>query len=183
MNAPCHVRCGVASEADLMPKKDSLVALDEALYRSIITMDERKHYGTSDHPMTRSEMRSLDGAASSGEDADATHGQYADNVTALPKREQPPQPDFLVGPLGSYHVVVDGRVMPLLSGFREGDKYWLVVDRRFACGPFGEEEARQAARLAGQAMAVTAGYPHLGAESKQHPFAPIGSAIDTPLPA
>lgn len=112
------------------------------------------------------------------EEIEAVRHQY-DNVTPLPKREEPTQEDLLIGPFEHYNVMVDGRVMPLLTGFREGDKYWLVVDHRFACGPFGEEEARQAARLAGQAMAVTAGYPHLGADSKQQPFAPRGMSIDT----
>ncbi len=102
-----------------------------------------------------------------------------DNVTQLPKREELQQEDLLVGPFDHYKVIVDGRVMPHLSGFREGDKVWLVVDHRFACGPFStEEDARQAARLAGQAMAVVVGYPHLGAESKSMPFAPIGTGIE-----
>src|SRR5580693_4651270 len=95
-----------------------------------------------------------------------------DNVTKFP--DPSPQPDLLIGPFEERRVMVDGRIMPLLTGFTEGDKVWLVVDHRFGCGPFGMEEARQAARLAGQAMAVTAGYPHLGADSKQQPFAPQG---------
>lgn len=98
-----------------------------------------------------------------------------DNVTHFPI--PPPQPNLLIGPFREYRVIVEGRAMPLLTGFREGDKIWLVVDGRFACGPFGEDEARQAAILAGQAMAVTAGYPHLGAESKAQPFAPFCSRI------
>jgi hypothetical protein len=80
--------------------------------------------------------------------------------------------DLLIGPFEEYRVVVDGRVVPLLTGFREGDAYWLVVDHRFACGPFPTQEiARQAAICAGQAMAVTAGYSHLEADDKTQPFA------------
>ena len=94
----------------------------------------------------------------------------ADNVTHLPPKL--PRPALLVGPFQEWRVVVDGREMPYITGFREGDDYWLVVDRRFICGPFGEEAAHQAARLAGQAMAVATGYPHLGATSKECPFAP-----------
>lgn len=128
--------------------------------------------------------RSLEPMMPYGQDATpdeiaAVHEQYTDNVTALPKREEPAQPEWLVGPFEEYRVLVDDRVMPRLTGFREGDKIWLVVDGRFACGPFDEEQARQAARLAGQAMAVTAGYPHLGATTKDRPFAPLGMAIDT----
>lgn len=93
-----------------------------------------------------------------------------DNVTDFPA--PPRQPDLLVGPFENWVVVVDGKQLPHLSGYREGDKYWLVVDHRFGCGPFSEEDARQAARLAGQAMAVISGYPHLGADSKDMPFAP-----------
>jgi hypothetical protein len=99
-----------------------------------------------------------------------------DNVTKFP--DPPKQTDLLIGPFSEYRVMVDGKILPHLTGFREGGSYWLLVDRRFACGPFDEEQARQAARLAGQAMAVTAGYPHLGADSKDMPFASAGSAID-----
>ena len=100
-----------------------------------------------------------------------------DNVTRFPER--PAQPDLLIGPFSEHRVIVEGRIMPLLTGFREGDKIWLVVDHRFACGPFGEDEARQAAILAGQAMAITAGYPHLGAPSKDQPYPPGSTKIDT----
>ncbi len=103
--------------------------------------------------------------------------QYSDNVVAP---AEAPQADLLLGPFSEHRVIVEGRVMPLLTGLREGDKVWLIVDHRFCCGPFGEDEARQAAILAGQAMAVTAGYPHLGAVSKDKPFAPVCSRIDAP---
>jgi hypothetical protein len=84
-----------------------------------------------------------------------------------------PEPLFL-GPFQENRVMVDGRWLPLLGGFKDDEGYWLVVDHRFACGPFPTEEiARQAALCAGQAMAVTAGYAHLGAESKDQPFAPL----------
>lgn len=76
-------------------------------------------------------------------------------------------------------MVVDGRIMPHLTGHRNGDEFWLVVDHRLASGPFSEEGARQAARLAGNAMAVISGYPFLGAVSKEMPFAPQGMQIDS----
>jgi hypothetical protein len=88
-----------------------------------------------------------------------------------------PSPLF-VGPFQENRVVVEGRWLPHLTGFRDSEGFWLVVDRRFACGPFPTQEiARQAAICAGQAMAVTAGYPHLAAESKDQPFAPVLSEI------
>lgn len=100
-----------------------------------------------------------------------------DNIVSFPETLK--QPDLLLGPFTENRVIVEGRVMPLLTGFREGDKIWLVVDHRFACGPFDEEQARQAAILAGQAMAVTAGYPSLNADSKEMPFAPHAMDIGT----
>lgn len=101
----------------------------------------------------------------------------ADNITEFPSRQ--PQPDLFIGPFEEWRVIVEGRVMPHLSGFRQGDEWWLVVDHRLASGPFTEEGARQAARLAGNAMAVISGYPFLGAASKERSFAPQAMAIDT----
>lgn len=90
------------------------------------------------------------------------------------------KPDFLIGPFEEMRVIVEGRQMPLLTAFREGGKFWLVCDHRFACGPFDTEaQAYQAAMLAGQCMAVTAGYAHLGAETKERPFAPKSQGIST----
>jgi len=114
--------------------------------------------------------------ARGGEEEVMDEDRDARNIVNFP--DPPKQPDLLIGPFEEYRVVVDGRVIPLLTGFREGDKIWLVADHRFCCGPFStEEDARQAARLAAQCMAVTQGYPHLGAETKSKPFAPIGMQV------
>lgn len=86
-------------------------------------------------------------------------------------------PELLCGPFEEYRVIVDGRRMPLLTGYKDGDNFWLVVDNRFACGPFDEASAHQAARLAGQCMAICKGYPHLGADTKDQPFAPVVSSL------
>lgn len=99
-----------------------------------------------------------------------------ENVTAFPER--PKQPDLLIGPFQEWRVVVDGRILPHLTGYRDGDGFWLTVDNRLTAGPFTEEGARQAAWLAGNAMAVISGYPWLGAVSKDRPFAPQGAAIE-----
>lgn len=69
-----------------------------------------------------------------------------DNVIQMP-REEPP--DLLIGPFTSYKVQVDGRIIPRLTGFREGDKIWLVVDDRFAQGFSTNEDAHGAAVLIG----------------------------------
>lgn len=79
--------------------------------------------------------------------------------------------DPLVGPFTEYRVVVEGRLIPNLTGWKEGDQTWLSVDRRFAIS-VPHELAHQVAWLLANAMAVASGYPWLGAESKQQPFAP-----------
>lgn len=95
------------------------------------------------------------------------------NVTAL---EQPKPPRVLIGPFETYRVQVDGRIIPRLTGYREGDKIALVVDGRFSAS-FREDDAQQAAWLIAQALAIGAGYSHLGAENKDQPFAPQGAEI------
>lgn len=101
----------------------------------------------------------------------------SEDIIDFPK--PPERSPLLIGPFEEWRVIVDGKIMPHLTGYKEGDEFWLVVDHRLASGPFTEEGARQAARLAGNAMAVISGYPFLGAESKEMPFAPGGVAIDT----
>jgi hypothetical protein len=99
----------------------------------------------------------------------------ADNVFHLPP--PPEQPDFLVGPFETWKVCVEGRLIPRLTGFREGDQTFLVVDERFAVA-FPHDLARSAAWLIANAMAVSEGYSHLGAEQKgAQPFAPKAMEI------
>lgn len=97
-----------------------------------------------------------------------------DNVVQLPPQSK--APDLLVGPFQEWRVQVDGRIIPRLTGFHDGDKIALVVDGRFSAS-FTEDDARQAAWLIAQAMAVGEGYPHLGADSKKQPFAPLGMGL------
>lgn len=98
-----------------------------------------------------------------------------DNVVQLPPPEKPPE--LLIGPFEVWKVQVDGRIIPRLTGWKEGDETWLCVDNRFAQGFKTEEDARGAAVLIAQASAVASGYPHMGAETKDMPFAPIGCGI------
>lgn len=79
--------------------------------------------------------------------------------------------DPLVGPFTEYRVVVEGRCIPNLTGRREGDHTWLIVDGRFGA-PVPNDSANQVAWLLGNAMAVAGGYSSLNAESKDMPFAP-----------
>jgi hypothetical protein len=86
---------------------------------------------------------------------------------------------LLVGPFEQWRVMVDGRVIPRLTGRKNGDRIDLIVDGRFSAS-FSESDARQAAWLIAQAMAIGEGYSHLGAESKDRPFAPKGFEIENP---
>ena len=93
-----------------------------------------------------------------------------DNVVNFAAAEKP---TLLVGPFETWKVIVGGRVIPRLSGKREGDQIWLTVDDRFTAR-FSEEGAYNAAYLLAEALAIGEGYPHSGAENKDKPFAPIG---------
>lgn len=96
------------------------------------------------------------------------------NVVNMPP--QPRRPDLLVGPFQQWRVQVDGRIIPRLTGFKDGDKIALVVDGRFSAS-FAEDDAHQAAWLIAQALAIGEGYPHLGSDEKRRPFAPMGCEI------
>lgn len=96
-------------------------------------------------------------------------------VIDIPRKEQP---ELLVGPFETWNVQVDDRIIPRLTGFKDGDKIALVVDGRFS-GSFSKDDAYQAAWLIAQALAIGSGYSHLGASSKDQPFAPIGVKLDT----
>jgi hypothetical protein len=85
-------------------------------------------------------------------------------------------PPLLIGPFSEFRVILDGRVIPRLTAIKDGDKISLMVDHRFAAS-FSEDDARSAAWLIAQALAIGAGYPHLGAETKDQPFAPIGCDV------
>lgn len=82
------------------------------------------------------------------------------------------QPDLLIGPFTSYKVVVDGRIVPGLTGFPNNGETTLVVDDRFSA-TFDNDTARQVAWLLSEAIAVAYGYSHAGAKSKDKPFAPM----------
>lgn len=73
-------------------------------------------------------------------------------------------------------VLVEGRAIPHLAMVDTGAEIDIYVDGRF-CVPFPRDLAPSAAWLLGQAIAVASGYKHLGAESKDAPFAPQVGAI------
>jgi hypothetical protein len=96
------------------------------------------------------------------------------NIVNFPEGEKPSA--LLVGPFTYYKVIVDGRVIPRLTGMHSGDKITLIVDNRFAAD-FAPDDARQAAWLIAEAMAIGEGYSHAGAPNKDRSFAPIGMQI------
>ena len=98
----------------------------------------------------------------------------ADNIIRLPPNEQPPE--FLIGPFKVWRVQIDGRIIPRLTAFHDGDKIALVVDNRFSAS-FPYADAYLAASLIAHAIAIGEDYSHLGADTKDRPFAPIGHAI------
>lgn len=88
------------------------------------------------------------------------------NVT--PIREVPD----ILGPKASGHsVIVDGRVLPIVTAREEGEEMWFCVDNRFGVG-VPKDYAHSVAWIIGQAMAVAMGYASLSADSKDRPFAP-----------
>jgi hypothetical protein len=95
-------------------------------------------------------------------------------ILQFPEPEKPD--DLLIGPFEEWRVQVDGRVIPRLTGFKDGDKIALVVDRRFSAS-FSEADARQAAWLIANALAIGEGYAFLGSPNKDKPFAPVGVGI------
>jgi len=102
-------------------------------------------------------------------------GETMTNILQMPPA--PKLPDLLIGPFTHWCVQVEGRIIPRLTAVRDGDKISLIVDGRFAAS-FAEDDARQAAWLIAEALAIGEGYSHLGAESKDVPFAPLATKIE-----
>lgn len=96
-----------------------------------------------------------------------------DNVSQLPTQEPL---DPLVGPFTEYRVVVEGRVIPRLTGRHRGDHTILAIDHRF-CIEVPKDLAYKVSWLIAQAMAVASGYPSFKATSKEQPFAPKAMLI------
>lgn len=104
-----------------------------------------------------------------------------DNVTDFPKPAD--RAAALFGAKRHGHtVVVDGHEIPGLTIHDRGDEIELVVDGRFSID-IPRDRACQVAWLVAQAMAVARGYPHLGAETKDRPFAPqVMTLSEEPTP-
>jgi len=96
-----------------------------------------------------------------------------DNVTQFPIAE--PEPwyrSYAEAP----RVIIEGRLIPMLRARERGDEITIILDERFAID-VPMMLGRQVAWLVANALAIGAGYPHLGAESKECPFAPISTGL------
>ena len=98
------------------------------------------------------------------------------NVTHLPPPEAPPE--FLFPYHEMDRVIIEGRQIPGLRGMRNGDTITLIVDGRFSVD-FPASIALNAAWLLAQALAIGAGYSHLGATERSAPFAPICTEVQS----
>lgn len=98
-------------------------------------------------------------------------------IIAFPKKEGETE-TLLFGPFEVWRVLVEGRIIPGLTGYKHAEgTFGLTVDDRFG-GTFSDEwNARQAAYLIANAMAIAQGYSFLGAPNKDKPFAPIARCI------
>ena len=76
-------------------------------------------------------------------------------------------------------VVIEGRLIPRLSANESADgSVELVLDGRFGVTFPDPGMASQAAWLIANALAIGEGYSFLGANDKNHPFAPECLRID-----
>lgn len=100
----------------------------------------------------------------------------SDNIIKFPKDETS---ELLVGPFEYYKVVVDGRAIPNLTGFHDGDKIALVLDGRFSIS-VSKDDATPVAWMIANALAIGAGYPSMNAADKSRPFAPQIAQIGAP---
>jgi len=88
----------------------------------------------------------------------------------------------LVGPFpgNSWRVVVDGYVLPYVDAESCDDGTWFFrVDNRMSIQVPNRAELERWCAIVGQAMAVAAGYPCLGAKEKLNRFACKLSAIES----
>lgn len=69
-------------------------------------------------------------------------------------------------------VIIEGRQIPKLTAMADGDHVLIILDGRLSIS-VPQALGRQVAWLAANALAIGAGYSHLGAESKGTPFAPV----------
>jgi hypothetical protein len=89
-----------------------------------------------------------------------------------------PPPERELAQLWAVHdpysiVIVEGREIPLLKAYEkpDSDEVVIVLDGRFSLDT-NKKEMQQWLWLMANAIAIGQGYSHVGAESKDQPFAP-----------
>ena len=85
--------------------------------------------------------------------------------------------EFMVGPFAEWRVQIEGRMIPRLTAYREGNGVCLVLDNRFGLMCENDGVAYQTAAFVANALAIGEGYSHLAADTKDRPFAPKGMGI------
>lgn len=95
-----------------------------------------------------------------------------DNVTPISSVPEKRLEELLSAPrqFGT-PAIVDGRVINQLTVARAGDRVQLRLDNRLGID-VPAEHAVSVCWLVANALAIGAGYSHLGAETKERPFAP-----------
>jgi hypothetical protein len=99
-------------------------------------------------------------------------------IERLPTREVP----HISGPVRQgCAVIIEGRCVPRMHCFERESETEIVIDGRFSY-TFPKDWGFLAAAMAAQAMAIGAGYSHLGAETKDGPFAPRAVELGEIIP-
>lgn len=96
------------------------------------------------------------------------------NITEFPKKEQA---DWHMPFHEADRVVIEGRMIPKLTARPEGDDVAIILDGRLSIS-VPKALGRQVAWLVANALAIGEGYPYLGAETKDRPFAPQSMQIE-----
>jgi len=80
--------------------------------------------------------------------------------------------DCIVGPIETYNVKVDGRLIPRLTASPVDEtRVELILDGRWSI-TLNKWDFRPVASMVANALAIGEGYSHLGASNKDMPFAP-----------
>ena len=99
------------------------------------------------------------------------------DVIQFPEKANDVVPEMIGPQAVGNSVVIDGRIIPNMMCIDRGKEIEFILDSRFSY-TFPRELSYLAAAFAAQAMAIGAGYPFLGAESREMPFAPKIMHID-----
>ncbi len=94
----------------------------------------------------------------------------------------PNSPDLVAAMKGprepGFSVIIEGRAIPGLTMYEEGDEVCLILDGRMSIN-VPRERAYQVAWFAATALAIGAGYSHIGGETRDRPFAPRAMGISS----